>query len=109
MYSFLSLLYGFCLIALRYTDRDMARPFRIGASGNGLAWFMAGWSGLVYGFAAFVCTRWVEQVTGIALLLIGVPIYFWFKRQASIRQRRKEDPFVDSSKQLMGSPDLGIR
>lgn len=81
MYSFLSLLYGFCLIALRYTDSDMARPFRIGKAGNALAWFMALWTGIVYGFAAFVCTSWVHQATGIALLVVGVPIYLWYKRQ----------------------------
>lgn len=92
MYSFLALLYGFCLIALRYTDPDMARPFRIGKTGNRLAWFLAAWAGVVYGFAAFVCTRWVEQVTGVVLLLVGIPIYLFYKRQGTRKAAAQLEP-----------------
>ncbi len=81
IYSFLALLYGFCLMSLRYTDPDMPRPFRIGAKGNALAWVMTIWSIAVYGFAAFGCTTWVQQMTSLVMLLVGVPIYFWYRRR----------------------------
>ncbi len=81
MYSIIALMYGFCLISLRYTDPQLARPFRLGSSGNGLAWLMTFTACLVYGFAAFCCTGLFQQLTGVLLLLSGIPIYVWYRRQ----------------------------
>lgn len=83
IYSFLALLYGFCLLSLRYTDPDMPRPFRIGARGNRLAWFLTIWSVAVYGYAAFACTNWVQQIASLILLLSGIPIYFFYRRRGT--------------------------
>lgn len=83
LYAFLAILYAFCLMSLRYTDPDMPRPFRVGASGNALAWAMTICSALVYGFAAFACCNWQQQVTSLILLLAGVPIYFYYRRRES--------------------------
>lgn len=83
VYAFLAILYAFCLVSLRYTDPDMARPFRVGAKGNVLAWTMAVCSTAVYAFAAFACCNWQQQVTSLILLLVGVPIYFYYRRRES--------------------------
>ncbi len=80
IYAFLAILYAFCLMSLRYTDPDMPRPFRIGAKGNGLAWILAVLSAIVYGFAAFACCNWIQQVASLILLLAGVPIFFYYRK-----------------------------
>lgn len=82
IYSFLALLYGFCLLSLRYTDPDLPRPFRLGRRGNGAAWTMAIVAAVIYGYAAFACTSVLVQVTGFVLMLSGVPIYFWYRRES---------------------------
>jgi amino acid transporter len=79
MYAFVAILYGFCLISLRYTDPHLPRPFRIGQKGNVLAWTMALITMSIWGYAALACVHWVEQLTGVLLLLSGIPIYFYCK------------------------------
>lgn len=83
IYAFLALLYGFCLIGLRYTDPHMPRPFRLGKKGNGVAWVMTLFAGLVYGYAAFACTQWSHQLTALLLLLAGIPIYMFYRVKRS--------------------------
>ena len=79
MYAFVAILYGFCMISLRYTDPELPRPFRIGKSGNALAWAMALVTMLIWGYAALACVHWIEQVTGVLVLLSGIPIYLYCK------------------------------
>lgn len=81
MYAFISILYGLCLVSLRYTDPDLERPYRIGARGNFLAWLCAGVTAAIWGYAALGCVSWIEQLTGIVVLLSGVPIYYYYKRR----------------------------
>jgi len=81
MYAFVAILYGFCLLSLRYTDPDLARPFRIGKTGNFLAWIMALIAMSIWGYAAFICVHWLEQLTGIIILLAGIPV-FWYCKKA---------------------------
>ncbi|MDZ4832506.1 MAG: APC family permease [Candidatus Melainabacteria bacterium] len=95
VYAFLAILYAFCLVSLRYTDPDMARPFRVGASGNGLAWTMAICSAAVYGFAAFACCNWVQQVTSLVLLLAGVPIYFYYRGRENFSPANIQSPVAE--------------
>lgn len=79
LYAFLALLYGFCLMGLRYTDPDMPRPFRVGGTGNGLAWVLTLVAAVVYGVAAFGCTGLIHQLSGLLLLAVGVPIYYSYR------------------------------
>jgi glutamate:GABA antiporter len=81
MYAFVAVLYGVCVVSLRYTDPDMARPFRIGKSGNLLVWIMAMITAGIWGYAAIGCVNWIEQATGILILLSGIPIYFYYRRR----------------------------
>jgi APA family basic amino acid/polyamine antiporter len=82
LYSFLAILYGVCLISLRYTEPALARPFRIGKRGNGLAWFMTTATALVYGFIAFGCAEQSQKLVAIVLLLSGLPVYWFYRRPA---------------------------
>jgi len=80
MYAFVAMLYGVCVVSLRYTDPDLPRPFKIGKSGNALVWTMALITLGIWGYAALGCVSWVEQVTAVAILLSGIPIYFYYRR-----------------------------
>jgi len=80
IYGVLALLYGVCLLALRYTDPQMQRPFRIGARGNLIAWVVTLFLTGVYSFVTFGCSHWTHQVAGTALLILGVPIYLYYRR-----------------------------
>jgi hypothetical protein len=73
------MLYGVCLIGLRYTDPDIPRPFRIGRKGNLLAWIMAVGSAAVYAFVTFQCTTPAQQAAGIGFLLAGIPVYAYYR------------------------------
>jgi amino acid transporter len=86
MYSFLALLYGICLIGLRYTDPDMPRPFRLGKSGNAVAWAMALLAVLVYGFAAFGCSHLIHQLSGFLLLSAGISIYAFYRFRRGVSE-----------------------
>jgi amino acid transporter len=79
LYGLLALLYGVCLMGLRYTDPGAERPFRLGRGGNRTAWLLALSCGLVFGLAAFACTSWVNQLAGWLLLAAGVPIYAYYR------------------------------
>lgn len=96
LYAFLAILYAFCLMSLRFTDPDMPRPFRIGAKGNSLAWVMTICSAAIYGFAAFACCSWQQQVTSLILLVAGVPIYFHYRRRESFRPDNLQSPLMES-------------
>jgi len=80
LYSFLATLYGVSLIILRYKEPAHIRPFRVGKNGNALAWSMVIVSILIYSFAAFVCTAWIHQLFAVIILLSGLPIYFFYKK-----------------------------
>ncbi len=80
MYAFVALLYGSCVVALRYTDPNLDRPFRIGKSGNLLVWMFALVTMGIWGYAAFFCVKLVHQIAGVVILLAGVPIYLYYKR-----------------------------
>ncbi len=90
LYSFLAILYGVCLVSLRYTDPDMERPFRIGGKGNALACILAAVACAVYSFAAFGCTNLSHQIAGGLLLLAGIPVYLVNKKQRSSKRRAME-------------------
>lgn len=78
LYGLLAMLYGVCLIGLRYTDPEMSRPFRIG--NTALAVVIALGSMAVYGFVAFACSSWNHQLAGVFLLALGIPIYLYYRR-----------------------------
>ncbi|MBS1990534.1 MAG: amino acid permease [Cyanobacteria bacterium SZAS LIN-3] len=80
MYAFVAVLYGVCVVSLRYTDPDMERPFRVGRSGNVLVWIMALITIGIWGYAALGCVQWAAQLTGVVITLSGVPIYYYYKR-----------------------------
>lgn len=80
MYAFVAMLYGLCLISLRYTDPDMERPFRIGEKGNWEAWLYALITSAVWGYAAIGCVGWQQQLTGVVITLTGIPVYYYYKR-----------------------------
>ncbi|HEY9719241.1 MAG TPA: APC family permease [Trichormus sp.] len=79
LYGLLAMLYGVCLIGLRYTDPQIARPFRIGKQGNLLAWIMAIGSAAVYALVTFQCTTVAQQIAGIGFLLAGIPVYAYYR------------------------------
>lgn len=83
MYAFVAMLYGICVVSLRYSDPAMERPFRIGRRGNLLVWLVASMTVGVWGYAAFFCVNWVHQAAGLAVLLAGLPIYFYYKHANS--------------------------
>ncbi len=80
MYAFVAMLYGICLISLRYTDPHMERAFRIGAKGNIMAWIICLVTIAIWSFSAFFCVNWTHQVAGILILLSGIPIYLHYRR-----------------------------
>jgi amino acid transporter len=79
MYIMLVVLYGASLISLRYTDPHLPRPFRIGASGNGLAWLMSIATVVIFGYIAFGCTKWIYQLAGFLILAAGIPVYGYYR------------------------------
>lgn len=81
MYAFVAMLYGVCLVSLRYTDAAMRRDFRIGKSGNLLAWIFSAITVSIWGFSAFFCVQWTHQLAGVAILLAGIPIYWYYRRE----------------------------
>ncbi len=83
MYAFVAMLYGICVVALRYTDPHMDRAFRIGKSGNFLVWLVALVTMGIWGYAAFFCVKLVHQIAGVVILFAGVPIYLYYKRANS--------------------------
>jgi amino acid transporter len=91
MYAFVAVLYGVCVVSLRYTDPDMLRPFRIGKNGNTLVWLMALITVGIWGYAALGCVQWVVQLTGLAIALSGIPVYYYYR---GINQAR-EQPAAD--------------
>jgi amino acid transporter len=80
LYAFLAILYGVCLISLRYTEPGMIRPFRLGKSGNLIAWIMCAVTASVYGFIAFGCAGLNQKITAVILLLCGLPVYWLYRR-----------------------------
>ena len=80
MYAFVAVLYGVCVVSLRYTDPHLARPFRIGKSGNVLVWLMAGITVAIWGYAALGCVSLAVQLTGLTIALSGLPIYYYYNR-----------------------------
>ena len=80
MYAFVAMLYGGCVVALRYTDPRMERPFRIGKRGNFLVCLLALITIGIWGYAAFFCVKLTHQLAGVFILLAGVPVYFYYKR-----------------------------
>jgi len=79
MYAFIALLYGICAVSLRYTDPDMERPFRVGKHGNALLWNLAIITTFIWGYAAFGCTNFANQIAGLLILLLGIPIYGYYR------------------------------
>jgi amino acid transporter len=83
MYAFVAMLYGICIVTLRYTDPSMVRPFRVGKSGNWLVWLLALVTIGIWGYSAFFCVKFVHQAAGVIILLAGVPVYLYYKRANS--------------------------
>jgi amino acid transporter len=81
MYMVIIILYAASFMSLRYTDADMVRPFRIGGSGNTLAWALTLSVIAIFGYVGFVCTKPVYQLAGTIIILSGLPIYLYFKRK----------------------------
>ena len=86
MYLFILLLYGVSLIILRYTDPDMARPYRIGARGNWQAWLVTLLATGIFGYVAFGCTKPIYQLGGLIILMSGLPVYGYFRWRRSVRR-----------------------
>jgi hypothetical protein len=68
-----------CALSLRYTDPDMERPFRVGKRGNFLLWCMAIITISVWGYAAFGCIALSNQIADAVILLLGIPIYGFYR------------------------------
>jgi amino acid transporter len=90
MYAFVATLYGVCLISLRYTELDLPRPFRIGGFGNLGARAMTAITGAVWGYAALGCVGRTEQLTGVLILLAGVPISAYYKHVNGCSQAEED-------------------
>jgi hypothetical protein len=58
----------------------MIRPFRLGKSGNLIAWIMCAVTASVYGFIAFGCAGLNQKITAVILLLCGLPVYWLYRR-----------------------------
>jgi amino acid transporter len=86
MYAFVAMLYGICVVSLRYTDPSLPRAFRLGKQGNMLVWTLAAPTVAIWGYAAFGCVGWIEQATGALILLAGIPIYSYYQRQNRVPQ-----------------------
>ena len=84
MYAFVAMLYGICLISLRYTDPHMERAFRIGAKGNIMAWIVCTVTIAIWTFSAFFCVNWTHQVAGLLILLSGIPIYLHYRKPGTL-------------------------
>jgi basic amino acid/polyamine antiporter, APA family len=81
LYACLAVLYGLSFISLRYTEPNLPRPFRLGRTGNAVAWIMAISASLVYGFVAIGCAQWNHRLTAAVLLFAAVPIYYFYRRK----------------------------
>lgn len=79
IYGVLAMMYGVCLIGLRYTDPHMPRPFRLGRSGNAVAWLVALGSFVVFALVAFGCSQPAHEIAGFFFLLSGLPIYAFYR------------------------------
>lgn len=75
LYSFLAAMYGVSLLILRFKAPQLKRPFRIGRSGNVLAVFVSILVFLIFGYLCLFCAHWTHQLTGLILLLSGIPVY----------------------------------
>ncbi len=66
------------LIRLRSTERELPRPFRV--------WGYP-WTPVAFGFAAFAIsanlwlTRPVRSSVGLAIILLGIPLFYYWRRQ----------------------------
>jgi amino acid transporter len=83
LYGSLAMLYGVCLLSLRYTDPQLPRPFRLGGNGNAVAWIVTIISLVVYGFVSFACTQASHQIAALLFLVAGVPVYFFYRKRSA--------------------------
>jgi APA family basic amino acid/polyamine antiporter len=75
------------LIRLRSTERELPRPFRV--------WGYP-WTPVAFGFAAFAIsanlwlTRPVRSSVGLAIILLGIPLFYYWRRQNPTSSRPVE-------------------
>lgn len=77
LYGVLAMLYGVCLVSLRFTDPNLPRAFKLG--NNAIACTVAAIAVAVYAFVAFGCTHWSHQLAALVFLLMGVPVYRYYR------------------------------
>ena len=79
MYGLVAVLDCVAVISLRYTDPELQRPHRIGKRGNWVLWILALLTTLVWGYVAFGCVHWTNQLAAGLILLTGIPVYGYYR------------------------------
>ncbi len=83
MYAVIGILYAVCFLSLRYTDKHLPRPFRVGrGKSNHIAWIVSIITVTIWGYAAFFCVQPIHQLSGLLITLSGVPVYLFYKTRA---------------------------
>lgn len=77
MYSLIGILYAVCFISLRYTDPEKERPFSVG--GLKTAWVISFITMLIWGYAAFGSVQTIHQISGLLIMLSGIPVFYFYK------------------------------
>lgn len=105
LYLIMYMLMFAAAIALRYKQKDLARPYRIGSKGNGMMWFLAG-LGFCGSLLAFVLSFippaqipsgspavWYAVLFAGCILVVGAPFVILAARKPSWKDLNDEEPF----------------
>lgn len=105
LYLIMYMLMFAAAIALRYKQKDLARPYRIGSKGNGMMWFLAG-LGFCGSLLAFVLSFippaqipsgspavWYAVLFAGCLVVVGAPFIILAARKPSWKNMNDSEPF----------------
>ncbi|MGL5227042.1 MAG: putative glutamine/gamma-aminobutyrate antiporter GadC [Bacteroidales bacterium] len=105
LYLIMYMLMFAAAIALRYKQKDLARPYRIGSKGNGMMWFLAG-LGFCGSLLAFVLSFippaqipsgspavWYAVLFAGCLVVVGAPFVILAARKPSWKNMNDSEPF----------------
>ncbi|MGL4780280.1 MAG: putative glutamine/gamma-aminobutyrate antiporter GadC [Bacteroidales bacterium] len=105
LYLIMYMLMFAAAIALRYKQKDLARPYRIGAKGNGMMWFLAG-LGFCGSLLAFVLSFippaqipsgspavWYAVLFAGCIIVVGAPFVILAARKPSWKDLNDSEPF----------------
>ncbi|MGL5785627.1 MAG: putative glutamine/gamma-aminobutyrate antiporter GadC [Bacteroidales bacterium] len=112
LYLIMYMLMFAAAIALRYKQKNLARPYRIGKNGNGLMWFLAG-LGFCGSLLAFVLsfippaqipsgspTVWYGVLFAGCILVVGAPFVILAARKPSWKNLTDGEQFEPFSWQI---------